>query len=510
MFEIDEDKLDTLRDLEKFSEKFLTIKAKNGMVIPFVFNVAQKYIHSKLEEQREKTGKVRAVIVKGRQQGCSTYIQGRYFKKIVTSRGKKAFILTHETEATKNLFEMTKRYYEKLPEGLCPAADRSSAKELRFLQFDSGYSVGTAGNKGVGRSQTIQLFHGSEVGYWPNAEEHAKGVMQAISNESGTEIILESTANGVNNYFHKMWRSAVSGESEYQGIFVPWYWQPEYRVSTNGFECTDDEQDLLDFYSHDNLSIEHLAWRRLKIKELSSDEEAGKELFYSEYPMTADEAFRNPTENAFINAKYVMRARRNNFHSDSPLIIGVDPAISDRDKTAIIRRRSRKAYDLETFRNHNTMEICGRLTQIIREERPQKVYVDCIGIGAGIVDRMQEMGYTMVEGVNVARSANEKDRFANLRVELWWIMRDWLMQNELPVQIPDDDDLHGALCSVNNRKPRSNGQQLIEGKDDLKARGMPSPDEADALSLTFYSGVYGTSFQMPVTKVMPHERGMFM
>lgn len=506
---ISESQLDTLRDLLKFAPAFFTIKNKAGKPIPFVLNQAQLYAHGRFEAQRKDKGRVRALVLKGRQQGMSTLIQARYFHKVITIRGQKAFILTHEAEATKNLFEMTKRYYETLPEGLCPEADRSSAKELRFLQFDSGYSVGTAGNKGVGRSQTIQLFHGSECAYWPNAEEHAKGVMEAVSNESGTEIILESTANGIGNYFHQMWLAAVSGESEYQAIFVPWYWQNEYRSPlTEGFELDDEEEGLLDFYRHDGLSIEHLAWRRLKINS-SRDVDSAREGFFSEYPMSADEAFRNPIDNVFINAKYVMRARKNDILTDTALIIGVDPAISDKDKTAIIRRCGRKAYGLETFRHHNTMEIAGKLSNIIRQEHPKKVYIDVIGVGAGVVDRLREMGFNMVEGINVARTANEKEKFANLRAELWWQMRDWMMQNELPVQIPDDDELHGALCSL-GFKYRSNGQLLIESKDDLRARGMPSPDEADALSLTFSSGIYGMEVAAPMRIIPRHERAMFM
>ncbi len=87
-------------------------------------------------------------------------------------------------------------------------------------------------------------------------------------------------------------------------------------------------------------------------------------------------------------------------------------------------------------------------------------------------------------------------------------MKDWLYQNDLPVQIPDDDELHGALCSL-GFKYRSNEQLLIESKDDLRARGMPSPDEADALSLTFYSGVYGLDVQVPYNIIPRHERTMF-
>ncbi len=506
---IDDSKLATLKDLTKFAPAFLTIKNKAGRPIPFILNQAQVYAHERLEAQLREIGRVRALVLKGRQQGLSTLIQARYFHKVITTRGQKAFILTHEAEATKNLFEMTKRYYETLPPGLCPEADRSSAKELRFNQFDSGYSVGTAGNKSVGRSQTIQLFHGSEVAYWPTAEEHTKGVMEAVSNEPGTEIILESTANGIGNLFHQMWQAAKSGQSEYQAIFVPWYWEDGYKsVLTDGFRLDEEEQLLLDYYSHQGLTVEHLVWRRMKINS-SNDIDSAKERFYSEYPMTDDEAFRNPIDNVFINAKYVMRARKNDIDSDSQLIIGVDPAISDKDKTAIIRRRGRKAYALETFRNHNTMEIAGRVAQIIRHEKPSKVYIDCIGIGAGIVDRLQEMGFSMVEGVNVGRSANNKERFANLRAELWSEMRDWLYQNDLPVQIPDDDELHGALCSL-GFKYRSNEQLLIESKDDLRARGMPSPDEADALSLTFFSGVYGLDMVVPHVIIPRSEhRSMF-
>lgn len=505
---IADSKLATLKDLTKFAPAFLTIKNKAGRPVPFELNQAQLFAHTRLENQLREMNRVRALILKGRQMGMSTYIGARYFKRVITKRGQKAFILTHESEATKNLFEMTKRYYETLPEGLCPLADRSSAKELRFLQFDSGYSVGTAGNTGVGRSQTIQLFHGSEVAFWPNAELHDKGVIEAVSNEAGTEIILESTANGIGNYFHNMWKAAKSGQSEYQAIFIPWYWMNEYRAYNEGFKVDEEEEALLDFYAHDGLTLEHLAWRRIKINK-SQDVDAAKDSFCSEYPMSADEAFRNPIDNVFINSKYVMRARRNDIESETPLIIGVDPAISDKDKTAIMRRRGRKAYALETFRNHNTMEIAGRVAQIIRHEKPAKVYIDCIGIGAGIVDRLQEMGFTMVEGVNVGRSANNKERFANLRAELWSEMRDWLYQNELPVQIPDDDELHGALCSL-GFKYRSNEQLLIESKDDLRARGMPSPDEADALSLTFFSGVYGLDTVAPMVIIPRSEhRSMF-
>jgi len=481
--------LDNLLNFDFFASNFFQIRSKSGEVKPLTLNRAQLFIHKRLQDQLEKTGKVRAIILKGRQSGCSTLIQARFAHRVITSRGMKAFILTHEAEATANLFEMTRRYIDNLPAGLCPKPDNSAANKLHFKAFDSGYAIGTAGNKGVGRSQTVQLFHGSEVGFWPHAEEHAKGVMQAVPREQNTEIILESTANGIGNYYYNMWQGALSGSSDYQAIFVPWYWQDEYRASIPGFQLTDDEEELLQNHKANGLTAEHLCWRRFKIAEFNGhDIELGTEQFKQEYPMTSIEAFRNPVANAFINAPAVMRARKAKVESDAGLIIGVDPALGDKDKFAIIRRRGRQAYKLERHTNHNTMQIAGVIRKIIEREKPVKVYIDVIGIGAGIVDRLHEMGFTQVEGINSARNASERDKFANKRAEMWAEMRDWL-NGESPVSIPDSDVLHGDLCGL-GYKWTSNGQLIIERKEELKKRGLPSPDCADALALTFAGGFY--------------------
>lgn len=494
-----------LRNLPLFAKNFLKIRTKSGRIEPFVFNRAQEYLHGRLEEQKRITGKVRALVLKGRQQGCSTYVQARDFHLVSTNEGMKAFILTHDAEATKNLFEMTKRYNDELPGGLIPEPDTSSAKELKFNTLNSSYAVGTAGNKSVGRSQTIQIFHGSEVAYWPHAEDHAKGILQAVSNEAGTEIILESTANGIGNYFYNMWMAAVTGKSDFQAIFIPWYWQPEYKTQLREGETvslSDEEEALYVNHQTDGLTKEHIYWRRRKLTEFSNDYETAIELFNVEYPMTAIDAFRNNVADRFIKADIVNRARKQKITSESPLVIGVDPAISDHDRTAIIRRKGRVAYNIETHFNLNTMELVGLIRRIIDKERPAKVCIDCIGIGAGIVDRLLEIGYDMVEGVNVARSANDKDKFRNLRAELWHDMREWLTQ-ELPVQVPDSDELLGDLTSL-GYKFDSSARLQIESKDDLRRRGMKSPDTADSLALTFYVGDY---FQQGgyVTKRLPDK-----
>jgi len=458
------------------------------------------YVHGLLEKQLKDTGKVRAIVLKGRQQGMSTLIGARFAHRVITKRGMKAFILTHEQEATTNLFEITKRYIDNLPAGLCPKPDASAANKLYFKSFDSGYAVGTAGNKAVGRSQTIQLLHGSECAYWPHPEEHAKGVLQAVSRENGTEIIIESTANGIGNYFHRIWQSAIQGESEYLPIFVPWYWQEEYTSPIKSTDWSEEERKLLEAYGPDGLREEHLAWRRLKIAEFSNDPEHGANSFKSEFPFTWEESFRSPTENSFINSTMVVRARNTKIdNNDTALIIGVDPAIGDNDKTAIVRRRGRRTYDLETWKNHNTMETVGRLRNIIDKEQPYKVYIDVIGIGAGIVDRLHEQGYWQVEGINVSNRASERLKYHNKRAELWAEMKDYL-DGEAPVELPDNDMLHGELCNL-GFKMDSSGRLQMESKDDIKKRGLPSPDCADALALTFSGGkMINIQSMMPLKK----------
>ena len=144
-------------DFEYYAPRCLKIRTKSGKVQPFRLNAAQIYLHTQLEQQKAKTGKVRALVLKGRQQGCSTYVEGRFFQQTTHRRGTKAFILTHLDEATANLFGMAKRFYENCPEVVRPSLLASNAKELAFDRLDSGYKVSTAGSKGTGRSDTCKF-----------------------------------------------------------------------------------------------------------------------------------------------------------------------------------------------------------------------------------------------------------------------------------------------------------------------------------------------------------------
>lgn len=411
----------------------------------------------------------------------STYIEGRFYWKVTHRFGVRAFILTHEEEATKNLFEMARRYYDNCPEIMRPRTEASNARELVFAQLDSGYRLGTAGNKAVGRSSTIQYLHGSEVAYWANAAEHAKGIFQAVPHEQDTEIILESTANGVGNYFHEQWQLAESGMSEFIPIFVPWYWQDEYVYKVpEDFKASEDEQELMQFYG---LTDGQLMWRRVKINELSVGGMDGAKAFMSEYPNTATEAFIATGEDIFIDAAVTMRARKAQVEAVGPLLVGVDPARFGDDRSAIIMRQGRLAYGLRTYVKKDTMEIAGIVHKIIEDMAPAKVFVDVVGVGAGVVDRLNELGHrSVVVAVSGGAKPLDTNRYINKRAEMWGNMREWLIDE--PVQIPDSDELHADLCGV-TWKVDSKYRIALEKKEDMKKRGLRSSDTADALALTF-------------------------
>lgn len=474
-------RLELINDFELYSRNCLKIRSKSGSIINFSLNPSQHFIHTQIEAQRKKTGRVRAIILKGRQQGCSTYVEGRYYWRVTHEKGVRGFILTHDQEATNNLFEMAARFHANCPPALKPIAGSHNAKELNFSELDSGYKVGTAGNKAVGRSSTIQFFHGSEVAFWPNAAEHAKGILQAVPFAKGTEVILESTANGIGNYFHKQWQLAESGQSEYIAIFVPWYWQDEYESPiVDIFRITDDEMELRDTYG---LTNEKILWRRKKIQEFEASGIAGDVAFRQEYPCCPSEAFQSSGDNSFIPLTIVTKARKGKADKYGPILVGVDPARFGEDRTAIIRRQGRVAYGLETYSKLDTMQVTGLIVNIIKNEKPDKIYIDSVGLGAGIIDRLKEMGYRdVIKAVNGAEKPLEFKVYHNKRAEMWGEMKKWLQEE--PLTIPDENSLASDL-SAPSYKFTSNGLLLLEGKDSMKSRGFKSPDEGDALALTF-------------------------
>lgn len=500
--EFDAAKLRRLRDnFEYFARHCLRIRTKSGKVVPLKLNRAQLHLHHLLEEQRRKTGKVRAIILKGRQMGASTYIEARFYWRLWGGKGLTASILTHEQKATDNLFAMAKRYHDNMPEGLSHPTKSANAKELAFEGRDCSYGVATAGTKEVGRSSTIQLFHGSEVAFWPNAEEHTAGLIQAIAEEDGTERLFESTANGIGNVFQRRYRAAERGDSDDLAVFMPWFWDEGYRS-----EPPADWQPggkWIAYAERCGLDIEQLYWAFVKNRDMANatgqpdDEPCWK--FKQEYPSTSEEAFQT-AGNSFVPSPMVAAARKAKVIGQGPLILGVDPARGGGDKTGVIDRRGRRSGELicDLWDVDDTMIIAGKVAKLIRDYRPAAVNVDVGGLGAGVVDRLREMGYRQVNPVNfgsnpVGVGPTGDELYENRRAEMWDAMRDWFA-DPAGVQIPDNDGLHADVCApawgAGQTRHKSNNELVIEPKDKIRERLGNSPDLGDALALTFAVPVF--------------------
>ena len=144
-----------LEDFSFYAKSALKIRTKAGDVAPLKLNTAQQILQDAIDKQMATEGKVRIIILKARQQGLSTHVGGYLYFSVSQSQAKKAMVIAHTADSTRQLFDMTKRYFENTPEILKPHSKYSSRRELSFDILDSSYEVATAGGDSVGRGSTI-------------------------------------------------------------------------------------------------------------------------------------------------------------------------------------------------------------------------------------------------------------------------------------------------------------------------------------------------------------------
>lgn len=272
-------------DFDYYASKALKIRTKDGEVVNLKLNEAQQRLLATVDGQYKATGKVRVIILKARQMGLSTAVGGYMYWWVSQRQAQKAMVVTHHSDSTKALFDMTRRFYDNTPEALKPQTRYSSRKELNFAKLDSGYAVATAGGESVGRGETITVAHFSELAFWPksSAKDILNGALQAIPEKPNTCVFIESTANGVSGEFYNMWKGAVEGTNGFIPVFLPWFIQDEYREEVpEGFERTPEEERLVELHGLDD---QQLMFRRRKVAQ------NGIDLFRQEYPSTPEEAF---------------------------------------------------------------------------------------------------------------------------------------------------------------------------------------------------------------------------
>ena len=177
------------------------------------------------------------------------------------------------------------------------------------------------------------------------------------------------------------------------------------------------------------------------------------------------------------------------WHSDSPLIIGLDVARFGDDMSVFCFRRGRVCSEFRCFAQLDNVAVANQATHFIRQYRPARLFVDAGGVGGGVVDILVERGYNkIVRPVMFGARALIDERYHNRRAEMWDELHQWL-ENEAGVQLPYDENLCNELCAV-KKKYDSRGRLQLEEKAELKSRLGRSPDMADALALTFAEPIY--------------------
>lgn len=490
-----------VNDFPYFARKCLKIRPKEGGLLPFMLNDVQLHVHERLEDQKRNTRRVRALVLKARQPGVSTYVEGRFFHQVINRKGVGAYILTHMQDSTDTIFNITKRYHDNMPPAIKVDTRAANAKELRFAALDSGIEVSTAGAKGAGRGGTIQYFHGSEVAHWVNAPDHMAGVMQAVPNADDTEVILESTANGVGGLFYDMCMAAQRGEGDYQLIFVPWFFHREYREEPP--EGWHPPEEFGEYGEMHGLASDQVYWAFKKNLELatahSRDPEKIAWIFRQEYPATAAEAFQVADHDSFIRPELVLRARKARLGDQShfPLILGVDTARGGGAKTYIVDRQGRCAGHRvnQALDTEDSMEIVGHIARLIMQHQPDAVFIDSTNNPA-IYDRLREMGHKMVHRVDFGSGAYKSERYANKRAEMAGECAEWLEEG---ADIPDSDEWQADLCATGYGSD-SLGRLKLEEKAQVTKRTGRTLDIADSVWTTFAEPV---RLQAPQTRPMP-------
>jgi len=488
----------------QYARDYIKIRDKRGVKRQLLFNRAQMYIDEVASRQLAERGYVRIIVLKGRQMGASTYILGRGYYKVTRKTGQKAYILTHELDATRNLFGRVKSIHEDMDPRLRPRAGRSNKEELTFPGLHSEYGVGTARVGDTGRSLTVQFFHGSEVAFWLAAKDIVPGLLQTIGTEPGTEVWLESTANGPANFFAASVQEARKRTTDFELVFCPWYWDPGYATPDHLIPKDFEESLTLEDkeYRHvHELSLGQMHWRSKKIAEFKmaegGDEEAGRAKFCQEYPATVEEAFQGDSENSFIRAVKVMVARKAwaEFVKENgrrpvgvgPKRMGIDPSYTGGDGFRIWCRQGRVAWRVAHWSKKRTQESVGRILEALEREQPDEVYIDIGNNGGPIFDLLAATAWgPRVIPVLFGEAADDPDRHQNKRCEMWYRMRQWLDEKPQPM-LEDLDEIQADLTAVQKRRDETGTRTKLESKDDLiKRLGKgSSPDDGDALCLTF-------------------------
>lgn len=282
----------------------LRILTKDLRVVPLrdVINYAQLDFIERCQHQLDTRGRIRIIVLKARQLGISTIIEAIIFILSMRVHDNNSLIVSHEAKSAQGILKMTKRYWRTYIFRKFHSEEYAGRTQLSWADMRSNIEVATAKNVDTGRSSTVQALHASEVAFWDDPETLMTGLRQVMPSFGLTALFLESTANGVGNYFHQQCTRARKGQSEFEFVFYPWHTHPEYTAAYIPADNADihalDQLDAeeIALRRRFNLDDSRLIWRRWAIANLCQGDVSK---FHQEYPSDPDEAFVSTGRNVF-------------------------------------------------------------------------------------------------------------------------------------------------------------------------------------------------------------------
>lgn len=307
---VERDKARIVEDFEFWCVRCVTIRDKiSGRNVPFVLNRPQRRLLGVMEDQRIAGNPIRVILLKARQWGGSTLVQMYLaWMQLVRHKGWNSLICGHihaTSKSIKRMYNLLLRHYprelleddEDLPrftklEGQ-PNVQQITSRDCLVL-------TGSSRSEDAVRGYDIAMAHLSEVAFWQSSAMHSpdevvRSVCGSIALKPETVIVLESTANGVGDYFHDEWLRAQAGRSDKEPVFVPWSEISIYSMAVDNvpalWEQMDEYERLL---WHDGCTLEQVNWYHHKRREYR-----GHEMMMAEYPTTSSEAFAMTGGNPF-------------------------------------------------------------------------------------------------------------------------------------------------------------------------------------------------------------------
>ena len=358
-----------------FARVFLKIQDKQKHLIPFEWNKAQAHFHA------NRTG--RDIILKARQLGFSTYMQGEMFRRTVTST-RTTITLAHDADTTAKLRMMADRFYEHCRFGdIHPHRKYANASLTTYPEFDSAATIATAGNIQTGRGGTYSDFHGSEVAFWKDAEGIIAGALQG----GNPDAVLESTPNGAQGYFYQLAMEALRGDSIWTLHFYPWWWDDEYRLETEPLTYSEEERDLVNRY---DLDVEQIAWRRAKIKELRG-------LFKQEYPEDPISCFLTSGNSYFGDISGNFTSQEYTYSDKHEYVAGLDfGQTNDYTAMIVIDKTTKRMVDILHVRKLDWRTQRQRISEIYQKWKCVKMAAEKNSIGSVNIEELRRIGLSVI------------------------------------------------------------------------------------------------------------------